>query len=644
MKFEKKFVLHPKKKLLRFVLWFSLANACLFWLIGIRYLFITFASKSLFVTYVYTYTSIAEKSLVLLFTFTSYFGHVALLAFLPCFCLLPFVILFNNPLLILSAASFIWSLCAIGLLADNIIFSLFHFHINFILLKILFNKEYPLINFLELSTLEWSAIVVMAVTITLIEIVLAFFIWKKIILAKRWFVEKKIVGALIGCLLTSYSAFIITIANNNNVLAQQTPNFPLYNNIISLLLPSKNSFSLINRYSETRFSQPLFPVSPLNYPMHPLSCHVNPTKYNILLIAIDTWRFDAMNEELTPNIQKFSHQAIRFENHYSGGNCTQAGLFSLFYGLPSNYWTSMLEQHKGALLIHELLKQGYQSKVFFSGNMIPPFHETIFTELKDVRITEAYGKTIPDHDRSITKEFQTFLQNHDKSKPFFIFLFYDAAHSYYATQNIPQIYPTHSENAQRFLTLTAADAMEAMNRYRNALYFIDTEVQKVLDTLKQQKLLENTLIILTSDHGEEFDDNHLQYWGHGSNYTRYQIQTPFIVYWPGKSPAKLTHQTSHYDVAPFLLSKILGCRNAISDYSVGEDLFKPHTKPYLIVGSYINMGMVEKNRNTTLLTTGNIQIADAHANELPEAKPNIPVLAQALLEMRKYYVNSLSST
>jgi uncharacterized protein len=131
----------------------------------------------------------------------------------------------------------------------------------------------------------------------------------------------------------------------------------------------------------------------------------------------------------------------------------------------------------------------------------------------------------------------------------------------------------------------------------------------------------------------------LDYWGHASNYTRYQIQTPFIVYWPRQSPAIIKYQTSHYDVAPFLLSKVLGCQNKLSDYSVGEDLFKNHQKNYLVVGSYTNMGIVEKNTNITLLTTGNIQITDDHANELPDAKPDMPVLAHALLEMRKYYVN-----
>jgi uncharacterized protein len=187
-----------KKKLLRFILWFFLGNTGLFWLIGTRYLFITLSSKSLFFTSFYTCTSMFEKACVLLFTFSSYLGHFALLAFFPCLLLMPLVLVNKRCLIFLSAIS-IWSMCAIALIADNIIFSLFHFHINFIILKIIFNNEYGLFNFLELSSLEVSIIIATSLGILLIEIGLAFFIWNKIILAERWFFGKKMIAVLLGC-------------------------------------------------------------------------------------------------------------------------------------------------------------------------------------------------------------------------------------------------------------------------------------------------------------------------------------------------------------------------------------------------------------------------------------------------------------
>src|SRR4029078_6929847 len=113
------------------------------------------------------------------------------------------------------------------------------------------------------------------------------------------------------------------------------------------------SSTLINQYSESRFSQPLFSTSELHYPLQPLQCERQKAPYNILMIAIDTWRYDAFNPQLTPHITEFSKTALLFNHHISGGNSTQAGLFSLFYGLSNNYWSAMMRYHQGALLIDE---------------------------------------------------------------------------------------------------------------------------------------------------------------------------------------------------------------------------------------------------------------------------------------------------
>ena len=51
-------------------------------------------------------------------------------------------------------------------------------------------------------------------------------------------------------------------------------------------------------------------------------------------IVVESWRFDTMNRENTPNIWEFGQKALVFNNHYSGGNASRFGGFSLLYGLP----------------------------------------------------------------------------------------------------------------------------------------------------------------------------------------------------------------------------------------------------------------------------------------------------------------------
>ena len=76
----------------------------------------------------------------------------------------------------------------------------------------------------------------------------------------------------------------------------------------------------------------------LAYPLHPVECRGSPNPLNFIVIMIDSWRFDALNAAVTPNIEAFSRRSVRFTNHYSGGNATRIGVFSFFYSIPGTYW------------------------------------------------------------------------------------------------------------------------------------------------------------------------------------------------------------------------------------------------------------------------------------------------------------------
>lgn len=631
--------LSQRSAITHFIFNFTLVNIVIFWLVNLRYLTIIFSSDTLFQTTFYTYHTFGGKLVVCLFIFLTYIGHFALLAATPLLFFLPLHLCCRNQSWILLIAVFSWTLLMLALLADQVIFSAFHFHISIELLRLVSSKEYGLIHFLELSGKEVTLIAIIGFSILLFEFLLAQLLWHR----KFFFLAKNALyysySLLLLCLFFSYSASLLSLAKSDNVFAQQTPVLPFYNDILASLLPGKNSNYLLNVYSETHFGQPLYPAAPLQYPLHSLHCQLHKKPLNIVIIGIDAWRFDAMNAVLTLHIAQIAQHAWQFKQHFSGGNATQPGLFSLFYSLPSSYWSSMMKEKQGALLIHQLLQDHYQTKIFFSADMIPPFHKNIFIEVKDLRLGYPAGKTIPDHDRSITNEFIDFMQHRDTAKPFFVFLMYDSVHGYYNRQNFTnKLYPTPEEGGQRLLALDQqAKMQEAIYRYRNAVHFVDQEVNKVWGYLQQHQLLENTVVLITADHGEELGDNQQKYWGHGSNYTKYQVQVPFILYQPRTTPRQITYQTTHYDIAPFLLHDILQCRNPSSDYSIGENLFTPHQRPYILAGSYLNMGIIEKNHNTTLFTSGKMQVQDNHANLLYTAQPDLHILAQALADMRRYY-------
>lgn len=72
-----------------------------------------------------------------------------------------------------------------------------------------------------------------------------------------------------------------------------------------------------------------------------------------------------------------------------------------------------------------------------------------------------------------------------------------------------------------------------MNRYKNSMHFTDRMIDRVLKDLQKRGELDNTLIILTGDHGQEINDTRNNFWGHNSNFAKYQTHVPMFVWMPG---------------------------------------------------------------------------------------------------------------
>ncbi|MCV5232543.1 sulfatase-like hydrolase/transferase, partial [Escherichia coli] len=73
--------------------------------------------------------------------------------------------------------------------------------------------------------------------------------------------------------------------------------------------------------------------SSLNYPLAPIQVQSKERQPNVLFILVDAWRYSDATPEVMPNVSKFAEKTVNFTQHMSGGNSTQAGIFSLFYSL-----------------------------------------------------------------------------------------------------------------------------------------------------------------------------------------------------------------------------------------------------------------------------------------------------------------------
>src|SRR5207249_3295947 len=97
-----------------------------------------------------------------------------------------------------------------------------------------------------------------------------------------------------------------------------------------------------------------------------------------------------------------------------------------------------------------------------------------------------------------------------------------------------------------------------LNDYRNSVNYVDGLVGDVVRSLEAAGLMGNTIVVVTGDHAEEFNDNGAGYWGHSSNFTEYQTHVPMVMYVPGQPPRRVTAVTTHVDIPTTLIQEICG--------------------------------------------------------------------------------------
>jgi hypothetical protein len=233
-----------------------------------------------------------------------------------------------------------------------------------------------------------------------------------------------------------------------------------------------------------------------------------------------------------------------------------------------------------------------------------------------------------------------WIDQQDPAKPTFSFLFYDAPHAYDFPNDYPHRYEPMLKSVNYLEFNNQTDSEPFFNRYRTSVHYVDSLVKRVLDKLKETESLENTLVIITGDHGQEMNDNKLNYWGHNSNFTRPQVQVPFILVGPQVNKQNALDSdriTSHYDVAPTLLKNYLGVTSDIKNYSVGVDLYaEPIVREWLLASKYSGYALLTKDSILEVGATGQYELLDETNREIKDRSPNFDYLQQALEQISRF--------
>lgn len=353
------------------------------------------------------------------------------------------------------------------------------------------------------------------------------------------------------------------------------------------------------------------------YPIHPLEVDKPDTLPNIVFIMIDSWNRRTFTPECMPNVYAWAQKNQWFRNHLSCSNGTRSAVFGYFFGLPCYYWESFESAHIQPLFITQLLKYGYDINTHVSAGMEdPPFARIIFGDVKGIN-PRSYGKTPFENDAKVTEDCINTIKKRGK-KPFFSFLFLDMPHSFAGiTKEENSTFQPAWEYADYSKLSNDMDPTPFFNLYRNSCHYDDKLIGKVLATLESEGLMDNTVVVVTGDHSQEFNENKKNFWGHNGNFSVHQIGVPMVVHEPDTEAHIYNHRTTHYDIVPTLMQKYLGVKNPTDDYSLGHIIQDTASRNWHMVGSNLNYAfIVDGDTILEKKAEGALEIYDPKMNEI----------------------------
>ncbi|WP_117233353.1 DUF3413 domain-containing protein [Vibrio maerlii] len=577
--------------------WFAFFNIIVSMLIGTRYI-----SQSPW----------PETLLGQFYLAISWVGHFGFLAFA-----LYLLVLFPLTFVIPSRKLFrLFSVCFATvaltvLLIDTQSYEAINLHLNSAVWEVLWNDTEGT------SAAEWQKLFIVLPIIFLLQLALSEWVWNKQRKLSHKHIGRPLAAVFFLCFILSHLIYIWADAYFYSPITNQKANFPLSYPMTAKTFMEKHGLLDKEEY-ERRLLESESSVDLMNYPLEELKFNRRGKNLNLLVISANNLRADAVNEESMPFTTQLANDNVNFTNHYSSSN-DSLGMFGLFYGLPSSYAGSIREQKASPVLFDVMKDQKYRFARFSgSGFNDPLYKETIFRKLP-VNLSQ----DIKYNDQVAVDEWNTWL-NGTKSSPWMSFIELTSVDDF-------------TNYGDEDKALSASDNFK--KAYYKAASSADTYIEQVFTKLQEKGLLESTIVIVTSNHGTEFNETKTNSWGTGTNYSRYQLQVPMIMHWPGKLATTYNHQTSHLDMPATLMRDLLGVSSKASDFSSGRNLLNESSRRWIIAGDSREIALITPTETTVIDRFGNFKLYDADYKRIKDGKPRLPVLMQGLTELKRFYVN-----
>jgi arylsulfatase A-like enzyme len=274
---------------------------------------------------------------------------------------------------------------------------------------------------------------------------------------------------------------------------------------------------------------------------------------DVFIFLIDACRPDHLGvygygRPTSPNLDRFADDSVVFENAYANASFTRSSVATLFTGLYP-------ESHKVRILMNRLSQRLLTIPVYLKGK---GYKTSLFTATANVSTDSGFTRGIDDYfphigewrqgrEKLMPRRFASWL---DRDGPLFSYVHFMEPH-------LPIVPPApfrdmfcapkdrafvHSvlEEFQRKINDDCAFSPEevraVIDNYDATIAYVDGELGKLMKSLKDRGLYNESLIIVLSDHGESLYER--QYWSHGAKVYEETARVPLIVKFPASMGLK----------------------------------------------------------------------------------------------------------
>lgn len=307
---------------------------------------------------------------------------------------------------------------------------------------------------------------------------------------------------------------------------------------------------------------------------------------NIILITLDTLRADHLNcygypRDTTPFLDQLAQNNVFYTHCFSNAPWTAPAHASIFTSMfPSNHgvhsflpknddYNNVYQLDDEHITLAEILKnEGYQTLAIMAnfGYLKEIYHLNQGFEFYDVQ--QGSGSRVPYRDAEEMNQLVIHKFKNQK-KPFFLFLNYMDPHGPYDPPHpYDTLFPGKSNFKHQDLhkkisgpvlsqerNLTEEEKQHFISQYDGEIRYLDDQLSLLFEELKKFGLYDNSMIVITSDHGEYFGEHFLI--EHSKDVYQPVLHVPLIIKYPhSQIKNSISEVIQSVDIMPLILNHL----------------------------------------------------------------------------------------